>query len=167
MPLEFKPRIAKNGTVSQRIVGWVSGCRSEQFCHLCFNSLQLDTFKKLLISYGKLSFSAVLQVTMHLVCSLPLAIKLFLSDNLLPRQAGACGVRFRLGTSHRKPAPRSGRAGFPSQVAFPIDVKSRERQHPGEKPQFCTGRSSHQPSMKKEQERQRGKPGAKIEKSNC
>ena len=52
-------------------------------------------------------------------------------------------------------APRSGRAGFYSQVAFPVDVKSRERQHPGEKPQFCTGRSSHQPSMKKEQERQR------------
>ena len=47
-----------------------------------FNSLQLDTFKKLLISYGKLSFSAVL-ATMRLVCSLPLAIKLFLSDNLL------------------------------------------------------------------------------------
>ena len=58
-------------------------------------------------------------------------------------------------TSHRKPAPRSGRAGFYSQVSFPVDVKSRERQHPGEKPQFCTGRSSHQPSMKKEQERQR------------
>lgn len=47
-----------------------------------FNSLQLDTFKKLLISYGKLSFSAVL-ATMHLVCSLLLAIKLFLSDKLL------------------------------------------------------------------------------------
>lgn len=46
------------------------------------NSLQLDTFKKLLIPYGKLSISAVL-ATAHLVCRLPLAIKLFLSDYLL------------------------------------------------------------------------------------
>lgn len=131
--------------------GGVSGCRSAAILPSgSFNSLQLDTFKKLLISYGKLSFSAVLATT-HLVYSLPLAIKLFLSDNLLSQT----GWSLWLGSSRREPTPRSGRAGFYSQVAFPVDVKSREKQHPGEKPQFCTGRSSHQPLRKKEQERQR------------
>lgn len=63
--------------------GGVSGCRSAAILPSGnFNSLQLDTFKKLLIPYGKLSISAVL-ATMHSVCSLPLAIKLFLSDYLV------------------------------------------------------------------------------------
>ena len=71
------------GLYLRELQGGASGCRSAAILPSgSFNSLQLDTFKKLLILYGKLSISAVL-ATVHLVYRLPLAIKLFLSDYLL------------------------------------------------------------------------------------
>lgn len=76
-----------------------------------FNSLQLDTFKKLPIPYGKLSISAVL-ATMHLVCRLPVAIKLFLSDYLLSQTGWSLWRGSGLGAACREAAPRSGRAGY-------------------------------------------------------
>ena len=41
-------------------------------------------------------------------------------------------MRFRLGSSSREPAPRSGRAGFYSQVAFPADEEQGEAASWGE-----------------------------------
>lgn len=75
--------LLRMGLCLRELQGGVSGCRSAAILPSgSFNSLQLDTFKKLLILYGKLSISAVL-ATVHLVYRLPLAIKLFLSDYLL------------------------------------------------------------------------------------
>ena len=81
--LSLSLELLRMGLCLGELQGGVSGCRSAAILPSgSFNSLQLDTFKKLLIPYGKLSVSAVL-ATMHLVCRLPLAIKLFLSDYLL------------------------------------------------------------------------------------
>lgn len=81
--MSFSPELLRMRLCLGELQGGVSGCRSAASLPSgCFNSLQLDTSKKLLTPYGKLSISAVL-ATVPLVCSLPLAIKLFLSDYLL------------------------------------------------------------------------------------
>lgn len=108
--------------------GEVSGCRSAAILPSgSFNSLQLDTFKKLLIPYGKLSISAVL-ATARLVCRLPLAIKLFLSDYLLSQTGWSLWSEVQAACSRREPAPRSDGAGDGSQVAIPGDAGSRSEQ---------------------------------------
>lgn len=96
--------------------GGAFGCRSGAILPSgSFNSLQLDTLKKLFIAYGNLSISAVL-AAMHSVSRLPLAIKLFLSDYLLlqtawsPRSkvtgwvqhaAGLCQVQTEFAALHK------------------------------------------------------------------
>lgn len=110
--------LLRMGLCIGELQGGVSGCRSTAILPSgSFNSLQLDTSKKLLIPYRKLSLSAVL-ATMHLVCSAPLAIKLFLSDYSCPRQAGACGVRFRQGIARGEAVPRSEELGTAHRLHF-------------------------------------------------
>lgn len=112
-----------------KLQGGVSGHRSAAILPSgSFNSLQLDTFKKLFIPYGKLSISAVL-ATMHLVRRLPLAIKLFLSDYLLSQTGWSLWSEFHAGCSMQGPVPRSERAGYYLQVAFSGDVGASRRNH--------------------------------------
>lgn len=104
--------LLRMGLCLGELQGGASGCRSAAILPSgSFNSLQLDTFKKLPIPYGKLSISAVL-ATMHLVCRLPLAIKLFLSDYLLYQTGWSLWRGSGLGAACREAAPRSGRAGY-------------------------------------------------------
>lgn len=106
--------------------GGVSGCRSAAILPSgSFNSLQLDTFKKLLIPYRKLSISAVL-ATVHSVCRLPLAIKLFLSDYLLSQTGWSLWSEVQaLCSIQGEPETRSDRVAYCSQVAFPGDVRNK------------------------------------------
>lgn len=128
----------------------MSGCRSAAILPSgSFSSLQLDTLKKLLIPYGKLSISAVL-ASMYLVCRLPLAIKLFLSDYLLP-QAGAHGVSVRPGTAYSK---RASRSDIAEQLTGCLSWRCGEQSRTsglGGEPQLCSGKPCNQAFICKEQ----------------
>lgn len=116
--LSLSLELLRMGLCLGELQGGVAGCRSGAILPSGpFNSLQLDTFKKLFIPYGKLSISAVL-ATMHLECRLPLAIKLFLSDYFLSQTGWSLWSGVHTGCSMQGSLPRSDRAGYHSQLHF-------------------------------------------------
>lgn len=165
--LSLSLELLRMGLCLGELQSGVSGWRSAAILPSgSFNSLQLDTFKKLLISYGKLSFSAVLATT-HLVCSLPLAIKLFLSDNLLSQTGWSLWSEVQAGFITQRASAKV--RGSWVLLTGCISCRCEER---GEAASWGETTALHRqisPSAFEEEGARdtERKPGAKIEISNC